>query len=83
MMESSEWDGKCVSGSYGSCSTWPGTCCEIKKIDVVDSDRAGRSMVGNEHGEVGHIFIGHANNNLKLSQMTKYAFGKITLALVF
>lgn len=65
-MESSEWDGKYVLGSYGSCSIWFGICCEIKKIDVVDSDRVGRSMVGNEYGEVGYIFIGYVNNNLKL-----------------
>lgn len=31
----------------------------------------------------GHVFIGHANTNLTLGQMAKYAFEKIILASMF
>ena len=31
-------------------------------------------MIGNKCGDVGHIFIGHANSDLKLEQIAKYKF---------
>ena len=33
-------------------------------------------MIGNKCGDVGHIFIGHANSDLKLEQIAKYKFTK-------
>ena len=65
------------------CSTWLGTCSEINKIGLVDIDRFGRNMIGNKCGYVGHIFIGHANSDLKLEQITKDKFEKNRLDLVF
>ena len=40
-------------------------------------------MIGNKCGDVGHIFIGHANSDLKLEQIAKYKFTKNRLDLVF
>lgn len=65
------------------CSTWLGTCSYVNKIGVVDIDRVGRNTVVNTCGDVGHIFIGHANSDLKLEQIAKYKFEKNRLDLVF
>ena len=40
-------------------------------------------MIGNKCGDVGHIFIGHANSDLKLEQIAKYKLKKNRLDLVF
>ena len=75
------WE-ECFRQSFGGYSTWPGACSEVNKIGVVDIDRVGRNMIRNECGDVGHVFIGCANSNLKL-QITKYNFFLITLDSVF
>ena len=48
--------------------------CKVNKIGMVDINRVGRNMIGNECGSVGHIIIGCDNNNLKLRHMAKYEF---------
>jgi len=58
------------------CSAWLGTCSEVNKVGLVAIDRFGRNMIGNKCGDIGHIFIGHANSDLKLEQITKYKFEK-------
>lgn len=67
------WE-ECFRQSFGGYSTWPGVCSEVNKIAVVDIDGVGRNMIENECGDVGHVFIGCSNNNLKFGQITKYKF---------
>ena len=63
-------------------TAWPGTCSEVNEIGMNDTARVGRSTLENECGDQ-VVFIGHANTNMTLGQMAKYAFEKIILASMF
>lgn len=69
------WE-ECFRQSFGGSSTWPGVCSEVNKIGVVDIDGVGRNMIENECGDVGHVFIGCSNSNLKFGHITKYKLKK-------